>query len=508
MYRNKHKKFIKNIEARALPYGVTIILVVAGVTGLFFASQFVDIVSAGDNWDLYDTISSDTLTEGVSCSNDGLFVAFGEGASPYTVYVYWCSNLTLWKTLTDPTDEPRWTEFSDDDVWFAVASNDENVYIYNVSDGFSLETTITDSTDVVTCCDFSDDYIAYGTDESKVRIHWIGNWTEKTVITVTYDIQALAFTIDNTLLGFTEQGLANQGGAHVYWVSNFTQRWGDTGFDSKGCSFSPDGSMFAYVDRDQEYTIIAYSTNGTEITHLTGQSTNPHSNIFSRSGDYFACSGTIDFDVDIYWTSNWTKVTTTSSVGDDTFHMRFSTDDQYLYVCAHTDYFYIYNTTLPVYSGSTASSFTLTGLSGSRITFSGASGTIVWSNETAGAGGTLEINYHVNASDNLTEIRVNLVDIDVGEGILATNISLTFDDDNSSWTTNTVTYPGSNITINESVWDAQSWCSGSNPFPIDGVGWTNGTIYVHFKLDIDSGASAGSYQTTTSAWTVYQKVET
>lgn len=156
--------------------------------------------------------------------------------------------------------------------------------------------------------------------------------------------------------------------------------------------------------------------------------------------------------------------------------------------------------------GVVASNFSLSGLDDSdRITFSGEAGDTVWSN--ASSYGTLEINYNVNSSDNLTEIRINLTDVDVGEGILAANISLTFDDDNSSWGTATVGYSGTNITINESVWDAQAWCTGTNPFPIDGAGWTNGTIYCRFKLVIDSGASTGTYNTTSTAWKVWFKVE-
>lgn len=155
--------------------------------------------------------------------------------------------------------------------------------------------------------------------------------------------------------------------------------------------------------------------------------------------------------------------------------------------------------------GEDVSSFSLTNLDGnSRITWSGETGEIVWSNATSY--GTLELNYNIAPSDNCTEIRVNLTDIDAGEGILATNISLVFDDNNASFDTTGVVYSGTNVTINQSVWDAQSWCTGTNPFPLDGgASWENGTIYVRFKLSIPGAASSGTY--TQDDFYVWWKVE-
>ena len=152
-----------------------------------------------------------------------------------------------------------------------------------------------------------------------------------------------------------------------------------------------------------------------------------------------------------------------------------------------------------------SSSFSFDGLDGNnRITFNATAGNLTWSNATSGPGGTLEIIYNISAGDNCTEMRLNLTHISQVQGILCTNVSVTFDDNNDSWSTNTVAYSGTNVTINESVWDAESWCTGTNPFPIDGAGWTNGSIYARFTLDIDADASVGTY--TVDTWKMWFKV--
>ena len=151
-----------------------------------------------------------------------------------------------------------------------------------------------------------------------------------------------------------------------------------------------------------------------------------------------------------------------------------------------------------------SSSFSLSGGVGTsnNISWSGEAGDIVWSNATAGLGGTLNISYNVNVSDNCTEIRVNLSHLSVAQGILNTNISLIFDDNNVSWTGNVVAYSGTNFSVNESVWAANSW--GGSPFPLDGAGWVNGSIYCRMRLAIPSSASASTYSQTD--WKVWFKV--
>ena len=74
----KSKKRIKKIKAGMFPFTVLFLLVVAGLSAVFFVlPPEKTIVRAGDNWNLYQTIddASDKLNE-VTVSPDGNHFAF------------------------------------------------------------------------------------------------------------------------------------------------------------------------------------------------------------------------------------------------------------------------------------------------------------------------------------------------------------------------------------------------------------------------------------------------
>lgn len=152
------------------------------------------------------------------------------------------------------------------------------------------------------------------------------------------------------------------------------------------------------------------------------------------------------------------------------------------------------------------STFSISGGEGSNnnITWSGEAGQTVWSNATSY--GTLNITSVVNENVNCTEIRINLTDIDAGEGILATSISLTVSSDNTTWaggdsSVNSTAYSGTNYTINSTQWTHANGFYGTDPFPINDE---TQSIYVRFLLAIPGGASAGTY--TQTNWYVWWKV--
>lgn len=159
---------------------------------------------------------------------------------------------------------------------------------------------------------------------------------------------------------------------------------------------------------------------------------------------------------------------------------------------------------------STASSFTLSGYDGnSRITWSGQAGTAVWSNATSY--GTLNVNYNVNATDNGTEIRIFTDNL--SNDVFAQNITMYVSSDNSNFAVlehnpgnGNGVFPtnGGNLSINTTTWPSSG--AGTDPFPLDGAGWTNGTIYCRFLLAIPNGVAANTY--TQDDWKAWWKVET
>ena len=142
--------------------------------------------------------------------------------------------------------------------------------------------------------------------------------------------------------------------------------------------------------------------------------------------------------------------------------------------------------------------FVLNGLQGAdkNITWSGSAGTTVWSNATY-PGGTMEINMTINATDNVTEIRINCTDIDAT--ITASNITLYVSSDNSSYgSLGAFLDGGNNLSINDTNWNDGTM--GTNPFAGAGLTDKIANVYCRFTLAIPIGTSSGTYSS--SNWKV------
>ena len=157
---------------------------------------------------------------------------------------------------------------------------------------------------------------------------------------------------------------------------------------------------------------------------------------------------------------------------------------------------------------------TLKGLTSNRITWAGEVDDTVWCNSSGTGNEWMEINCTINATYDITELRVWVGDLNnTGSTayINASNITLYASSDNSSYGVPThnpgngngvFTDGGCNITLNTTTWNAGTM--GSDPFSIS----SNSSIYVIFKLSIPSGQSVDTYDSISStAWTVYAKCE-
>ena len=169
-------------------------------------------------------------------------------------------------------------------------------------------------------------------------------------------------------------------------------------------------------------------------------------------------------------------------------------------------------------AGAQASSFTISGYNEtSFITWSGDAGTTVWNNATADQ--TLELNYNVNGTTNLTDIHLNMDPDDMDSGFFDQNLSVYVSFTNSSsefallnddtGNGQGLFTDGYNLTINASTWP-DSGAGGDPDFPVDPAAgnWENDTIYVRFKLAIPSGMSAGTYSSANTDWSVDFKYTT
>ena len=150
------------------------------------------------------------------------------------------------------------------------------------------------------------------------------------------------------------------------------------------------------------------------------------------------------------------------------------------------------------------SSFEIKGLTNDRITWSGTADNSYWCNSSGDYYETLEINMTINASYNVTDIRVWVGDLnDSGSDITADNIELFVSSDNSSFgSAGSFSSGGSNISLNNSEWNDATM--GSNPF--SGAGLTDKTtsIYLRFKLSIPAAQTVDEYfGASATAWKIY-----
>jgi len=152
----------------------------------------------------------------------------------------------------------------------------------------------------------------------------------------------------------------------------------------------------------------------------------------------------------------------------------------------------------------TTSSYSIDGLynpnpptSYGNLTWEGEAGTSVWSNVT-NPGGTLELSMVVNTTENVTDIKVWVDDLDAT--ITASNITLYVSSDNSSYgSLGTFTDSGSNITVNDSTWNVGTM--GATPFTYGGITNKSVSIYFRFLLSIPASTPVNTYSQ--SDWVIY-----
>ena len=490
----KTKKFLKNIEAKALPYTVLFLLITVTFSGLFLVlppenksvkAAYWDTQSDWDyNQTLYidNAVNSYQMRLNISYSdNNGDFDCDGNCQADFDdirfVDIDGSTNLSYWIEETVNSDYCIfWVKAPSD------ATTDESIKMYygngTVSDVSSGPNTFL----------FYDDFSDNNYDSNP---EWTGDSSYFDASTG-YLERDSSFQIFKKMVTPVDMG----DGRNLSW-------W----FDMKQgrSTATPWDALFGFLTngtQDQQDMTYKLDNDGAMISRY------PPSNILiygTNVSDWDWHSYRITSN-GTYYFSLWEDGSYTGTAQDTYFadeglaeywdYIMFRPYDQgsidNIRIGIYRDTEPSWNDTAP--PDEDVSAFSLSGTDGNdRITWTGEAGETVWSNATTA--GTLEINYNVNSSDNLSEIRINLSHINVSQGILNTNISLTIDDNNASWGTTTVAYSGTNITINESVWDAQAWCTGTNPFPIDGAGWTNGTIYVRFTLAIPSEASADTYTT-------------
>jgi len=118
-----------------------------------------------------------------------------------------------------------------------------------------------------------------------------------------------------------------------------------------------------------------------------------------------------------------------------------------------------------------------------------------------------EFNFTIDGSDYYERFTLNISDITNGV-IDASDVFLSFDDDNSSWSGNwhQCSDGGESIIFNNTTWDSNNYMSGSNPFTTDGDSdgykemQSTCSIWMLVRIDIPSDATNTTHAKYDMTW--------
>ena len=257
-------------------------------------------------------------------------------------------------------------------------------------------------------------------------------------------------------------------------------------------------SVWRYVAMtiDNANTDLRLFLNGTELSYCvnttTWDGTTLGNSLSKYIGNYATASLPFDGSIDEFRFSSIER-------SDDWINTTFDSQNEttgFLTLGAQQD------------AGEGASVFTLKGVSSPySITWSGTAGNTVYCNSSGDAYEWPEINMTINATDNVTEIRVWVGDLNntgPTEYINASNITLYVANytNASYYSFGTFTDGGSNISINITTWN--TYIGIDNPFNDTGLTDTNTSIFFVLKLAIPATSSTDTFTSlSTTTFKIY-----
>lgn len=534
-------RIIKDVSAKAVPFAITFMMVCAAVFGVMSVIvpdyKFVDIVVAADqdDWNITSWNSSITFTEkqkvsvGDTSFND--YVLVGNNSQ---VHQFWRSNGTERGSFSVPGDFSNVMDLNYDDTYIYVMGRNSGSYPLGIRfQRFGIDSPYTAGT-VYTAAGWyyparmtiNDTYAwITGANTSnkeasvlKVQLSDM-SYVNHSVMPSAPAADSYLFDIELDSTGTYLYAAHHDGstgancGIWKIWADNISE----AAYDTSGIiTFNRDLALCSdtmivtsgqnaqsgdggWVIWDNNLDDIANETMG------SGDTDHDDSDICAVNSTHFAHScdnGSIRvYDSSGNVVTDYTGFT--SNVGSSS-PWSDSIGDQSIYVCSYYGTSWILrNITFgspapaPGSSTFTINSGDLVG-SYNNITWALDTGGAAWSNGSAGwqDGDQLNITLHVNSSSNYSDIWLNMGSLTYSGNTIAAGDLNAFVSVDDLLGFDSVGYDlssGSNFSF------ADNWASlsdDSNPFPIDGAGWTNHTLYVRFYLDTTQ-ANAGTYVNTT-----------
>jgi hypothetical protein len=516
------KKLLKNIEVRVLPYSVLILMVVAGLTTMFFVLPPHDLTVSA-------TVEKDAgvLAEDLGYfgnvaynSSSGLAYLFGGKDSNadwtsniYEINITWNATSESWDTLVSDTGHDLADPANEILSFYAPTQNKIyvvagvckpehttqilNVYSYDPSSGVSDTSANSGVRTTSGCYDNNSD------------VFWlVGGRNQPLVTQATIQYFDPSDETFNDVADLTDAdgGKALQGIVCAFDYKTNTV-WAYSGYDG---SNEEDDLYEINVTNKDNPTVTRYADLGTiqRACPAFFNSSDDSLMLFGGEGDV------TEGNISKVFTSNQTYFATGSSFHSGSviinngyyydgtgFHIIGGLDT--VWDGAYDDIWHYWDN---ISESPTEGTYEISGLSDSDFDFSGEADTTVWStgNET--------MSIHTNLSgttENCTDIFIDLkdgIDVDIDEEAFVLVSIRSSDGAWGSISSTLAVTDGGNMTINETTWDSgvsAGWAHGTNPFPIDD---TNATIDVRMRVTIPAGKATGTYDA--SDWEVVWKTIT
>jgi len=544
--KNMRKKFIKDVEAKIKPSLVIIMLIVAGLTAMLITNRnFVPSVSAASYTDFgyYKKITIDhnqveaTLTNFPvlvndstgdllgKIENDANDVAFFDSTNSTQFYheieYYDYTNGYLWAwvnvtSVAADTDTVFYMFYGDSDGGYDVGYTPTSVwdsnyqFVIHLNQGGDNTTTRNDST---ANGHDAEPYNYEGDEQTTGTLtgagdHFDGSLNNRNDFLQVDTKDSVPEDTDFTIEVWMKTNNSVQTAALLSNNNNQNYRWTfcaphNSFSDSirwyAASSFQGSGST-SVADNDWHYLCIRRQSDWWIIfIDKDNEDSDPNSGNLSTT-DYYRIGnepwGTAPLD-------GWIDEVRVSNIARSNAWMNAT------YTNIRTPSTFM---TLGAESEQTApSSYSLNGLVEGKISWNGSMTEYVWCNSSGDSNEIVEINLSVNATDEVNEIRVHIGDLnETGIYINASNISIVFSSDNTTWSgddgslnVSAFTDGGSNVTITSADWSDENGFYGDNPFTDSVITDVTKSIWFKVRLYFPDGTTATTfYSESGEAWWV------
>lgn len=290
----------------------------------------------------YTTLTdSSNSVERVAVSDDYTVYSGGSEAYVYTTGDY----SSLVATLTAPTDTINEIIFDDDGSHLAIASADDNVYIYDTTDFTQISSSPLNIGNRVVGLGFDANYLAAGQSLDDVYIYDRSDYSQVSSSPITIPDSITSAEISSNA-GTLAVG-TNGNGVYLYNTSDFSEKTASpltSASYAYGMSFKSDGSYLACGDVVDNEIYVFDTSDFTQISASPLNDGGAIENVDFGGGRLAGASR--DSYVYIYDSSNFSLIKSVTDSTDIAYDVGLSGDGSYMVYGSLDNNAYVYYTIL------------------------------------------------------------------------------------------------------------------------------------------------------------------